>query len=533
MRQNLAAKHRACILQLISFIFIFFFSFYSHAQAPVLRLTNSFTEHAVLYNTDTFQHSAWKPVVYTDSTYTKSNRTWLHRKFFEEHLLQVQHPSFNIFADIVVDEYIGVGKRGIPTSQQRGGNNKSKLNMMNTRGYEASGNIGNKFYFETDLYENQGRFPGYVDSIIRRDTVVPFQNRFKNVGDGKGFDFSYSTARLIYIPNPHFLFNLGYGTNFIGDGYRSLLLSDYNTNYPYLRAAASFGHFQYSVMWSQYISGTTRNIYAFGYPRKWGQTYLLDWQASRNLSVGLFNSVISAYQTKENHTNVGGSLFSPIIFLHASKSSGVKNNDLAGLNLKYRITPKINVYGQFLADNFGSVEWENRYGFQLGLRIGDLFKVKGWNVLGEANLVRPYTYATDTITTVYAHNNEPLAHPDGANFKEIVFVSDYTYKRWWFRLEAFANRYGADSSAETDFGQNIFKPLSLHSKETNIKASQGLYTSLYYGDIRVAYILNKKTNLRIEVGGAARSETNKTDNYKDIFFYVGVRTTFRKLIYDF
>lgn len=507
------------------------FTFHSTAQSPILSVTNSFDQQAILYNTDTFMHTAWRPVIYIDSAYIKSNRKWLHRKFFEEHLLQLQQPQFNIFADIVVDEYIGKGNRSIPT--WRNNTDESTIAVMNTRGYEIKGNIGEKFYFETALYENQARFPGYVDSIIRRDTVIPFQSRFKNIGDGKGFDFSYSTARLIYMPGKHFLFDLGFGTNFIGDGYRSLLLSDYNTSYPYLRAAYNFGQFQYSVMWSQYIGETKKNIYAFGYPRKWGQTYLLDWQATKKISIGLFNTVMSPYNTSDNRINLSISQFSPVMFLHAYGSSKIESNDMAGLNIKFRATKKINIYGQFLADQFGSDEWKNRYGLQLGARAGDLFSVKGWNALAEVNLVRPYTYASDKSTTVYAHNNQPLAHPNGANFKEVLFVTDYTYKRWWFRLEAFANRYGADSSVQADYGQNIFKPLLQRSKEDNIKTSQGLYTSLYYGDLRFAYILNNKTNLRIESGFTLRSESNKTYNYKDVFFYIGIRTTFRKLIYDF
>src|ERR1044072_3278769 len=140
-------KTRIKNLQITVVFFLVFYSFTSSAQSSVLRVTNNFNQQNILYNTDTFAHTIWKPVLYTDSAYIKSNRSWLYRKFFEEHLLQVQHQSFNIFADIIVDEYIGAGKRGIPTNQQSPG--KSKLHLMNTRGYEAGGNIGNKFYFET------------------------------------------------------------------------------------------------------------------------------------------------------------------------------------------------------------------------------------------------------------------------------------------------------------------------------------------------------------------------------------------------
>ncbi len=515
------------------FLFFFFFGcFNSNAQAPVLRLTNNFNQQSVLYNTDTFAHTAWKPVLYTDSTYIKSNRSWLHRKFFEEHLLQLQHSSFNIFADIIVDEYIGPGKRSIPTGPTAA--ESSKFNMMNTRGYEAGGNIGNKFYFETAVYENQGRFPGYVDSFIRIRGVVPYQNQYKNIGDGKGFDFTYSSARLVYTPNKYLLFDLGFNNNFIGDGYRSLLLSDYNTVYPYFKTAVTAGNFQYSVMWSQYVSQPKADIYALGYPRKWGQTYLLDWHATKHFNVSLFNSVISPNETADHKKDIGVSLASPILFLHASKSpSGIELNNIDGLNLKYLVTPSVNIYAQVMLDNWGSAGWEKRYGWQAGIRVSDLLKVEHLNIQAEFNTVRPYSYASDSIVTVYSHNNEPLAHPLGSNFKEGIFIADYTYKSWWFRVEAFIAHYGADSSVNVDYGRNIFRSLDLHTLQNDVSTGDGLNTKIYYGDLRIAYVLNKKSNLRIEAGGVYRKESNAFKNFTDIYAYIGVRMSFRKLIYDF
>lgn len=517
----------------IFFLFAFFFQcFFSFSQAPVLRLTNNFTQGNILYNTDTFAHTIWKPVLYTDSTYIKSGRSWLYRKFFEEHLLQVQHSTYNIFADIILDEYIGEGKRGIPTNRQTPG--KSKLHLMNTRGYEAGGNIGNKFYFETAVYENQGRFPGYIDSFIRTKGVIPYQNRYKNFGNGRGFDFTYSSARLIYIPNKHFLFDLGFNNNFIGDGYRSLFLSDYNTVYPYFRTALTLGNFQYSVMWSQYTSEFERTIYALGYPRKWGQTYVLDWHATKQFNISVFNAVISPNETADHKKDVGISLASPIMFVHADKSpSGVQLNNISGLNLKYSITPSVNIYAQGMLDESGNADWQKRYGWQAGVRVSGLANINGLNALVEFNTVRPYSYASANIATIYSHNNEPLAHPLGANFKEGVFVTDYTYKSWWFRLEAIASHYGNDSSANVDYGRDIFKLTDLHSKENNVNTGQGLRTKLYYGDFKAAYVLNNKTNLRLETGAVYRKESNIDKKYRDVYFYIGVRMSFRKLIYDF
>ena len=529
--QYLKNVRSASLLSLVLFLLIALLPACLSAQAPVLRITNSFTQQPVLYNTDTFFHTAWKPVLYTDSTYQQSDRSWLYRKFFEEHLVQIQEPGFNIFGDVIVDEDAGVTKRAIPTSKPNQTDN-TKFLYINTRGYDLSGNIGDKFYFQTDFYETQENFPGYVDSLIRETGVIPFQNRTKGYKK-KGFDFSNSLAKLVYTPNKHLLFNLGYGTNFIGDGYRSLLLSDYNTSYPYFRTAITLGKLQYSVMYSQYIADDNSYTYAEGYPRKWGQTYLLDWHATKNFNIGIFNAVISSIEDADHNKDFGLTHFSPVIFAHASNSpSGLKNNDIYGLNLKYTIAPAIDAYAQVMLDKTGSDDWQKRYGYQIGIRAGNLFDIDGLNAQAEFNTVRPYSYASDTITTAYAHSGESLAHPLGANFKEGVFVADYTYQRWWLRVEAMAARYGNDTSA-SNFGHNVFKPLYTHTTTDNVSTDQGVLTRLYYGDVRVAYILNKKTNLRIETGAVYRNEKNRLSKYTDLYFYAGVRISFRKLIYDF
>src|SRR3954452_19835670 len=252
-------------------------------QTTALRLYNSWNINK-LYTDTSIVHTAWKPMLYLDTVSPPSTRSWFYRKVFNEHLLSVQQPNYTIYGDIILDEYIGYDSRAIKANN--GSKDNYHIPMMNTRGYEVSGSIGKSFYFETNFYENQGRFGAYVDSFIRRYKIIPRQAMFKNIGDGLGFDFNYSNGRLIYTPNKHLLFDVGYSRNFVGDGYRSLLLSDFATDHPYFRAALTFGNFQYSAMWSQYVTETpgTHNLYAYGYPRKWAQTYLVDWKATKHFT---------------------------------------------------------------------------------------------------------------------------------------------------------------------------------------------------------------------------------------------------------
>lgn len=526
----------------------------SHAQENVVLTSSHPLALDQAYRRNDVIHTAWKPLLFTDSVTPSSQNKWIKRKFLEEHLLNVQEPGFNIYGDIIVDEYIGYDKRGtIPKKNIP--NDTYKVPMMNTRGYEVTGNIGSKFYFETNFYENQGRFAAYIDSIVRPINIedgvhalrmIPRQARYKpeRRGDGPGFDWSYSNARLVYIPTKHTLFELGYGRNFIGDGYRSMLMSDYATDNPYFKTTLTFGKFQYSAMWSQYFVNIDQphNLYAYGYERKWGNTYLIDYQVTKNFTASLFQSIMQAgVETRPNEngtlverSDLTASFASPLIFAHGGKSkSGVKNNQLVGLNLKYKVANKTFAYGQFAADEFGK-DTKNRYAAQIGIRSADLGGVDNLNALVEFNTARPYTYSSSNTQTTYSHSLVPLAHPLGANFKEFLGTVDYTYKRWWIRFEAFAAQSGNDSTgiSDTNFGRSVIN-ISGNYPTGTISTGQGVKTNIYFGDLKLAFVLNKKTNLRIEGGLTYRSEKNYQKKYEDIVATIGVRMSFRNLVYDF
>ena len=535
-RTKPSVKPASYTIRYLLLLFIFTAA-YSIAGAQVgqrLRIYNSWDE-VKLYNNDTIAHTVWKPVIYTDSLVREDrSQPWLKRKFFQEHLLQVQNKDINIYGDIVIDEYVGKSNR---YAKMVGAKNINvKTPSVDTRGFEVSGNIGSKIYFETNFYENQGKFGGYIDSFIRQYKVIPGQASYKNIGDGSGFDFSSSSARVTYIPNKTLLFDLGYGKNFIGDGYRSLLMSDWSVNYPYFRVALTFGKFQYSAMWSQYVShvdGTLDNH--AGFYRKWAQTYVLDWNAAPGFNISLFESVIWPDQLHgpDRQKDISASLLSPVIFLHGSKSpSGVSNNDILGLNAKLKVYERSYLYGQFVVNQFGS-GWKNRTGFQLGVRSGDVFELRGLNVDAEFNTVRPYTYAGSSPDVSYSNADQGLAHPLGANFREGIVTATYTYKKWWLRGELFVASYGVDTG-QSNYGHNIFALLPSQSPVTgSVSNGQGVSTNLVYLDLRAAYIINPLSNLRLETGITYRRETNSLSNFKDLIFYIGIRTTFRSLLYDF
>ena len=127
------------------------------------------------------------------------------------------------------------------------GSDGHRTTWVNTRGAEIKGTIGKQFAFYTNIKENQAVFPEYIDDYCTTIGVVPgqgFANRFKT----NGRDFTNASAYLAYRPVKWFDATLGYGKNFIGDGYRSMMLSDNAANYPYLKLKAEFWRIQYTCM---------------------------------------------------------------------------------------------------------------------------------------------------------------------------------------------------------------------------------------------------------------------------------------------
>ncbi len=105
-------------------------------------------------------------------------------------------------------------------------NNDQRL-FLNTRGLYVRGKIANKIGFYAYLTDNQERDPIYVQQWINDRKAVPgegFYKTFKATGgydyfDARGY-FTFNAAKYIDV-------TFGYDKNFIGNGYRSLFLSDF------------------------------------------------------------------------------------------------------------------------------------------------------------------------------------------------------------------------------------------------------------------------------------------------------------------
>lgn len=493
------------------------------------------------YLDSSVSHTTLKAILHEESEglyatdTTGPRRGWIYRKLFREHLIEMRKPEFNVFVDFLPDVTVGRSSR-------------DKTLWLNTRGVRIQANVGKNFYFESSFYENQGVFPAYIDSFASKYRVIPGQGEVKyNTVFGKTYDFAYVNANLTYRPNKYLDLSIGYGNNFIGDGYRSLMLSDISFSYPYLKVTGNLGNVQYTSMWAQFMDLTNKRFedayFDKGYNKKWGVFHFLDWAVTKKLNIGLFDAVIWAdADSVGRKRGFDWTYMNPVIFLRPAEFSvGSSDNAMIGLNVKYKLLPNVTTYGQFVLDEFklseffgGEGWWANKWAMQLGFRSFDLFKVKKLDLQGEYNVVRPYTYSFRNSFANYAHYNQSLAHPLGANFQEVLGIASYTYKRWYLRGQITYAGYGLDPDAATNYGKEIIlKDYSTRVQEYGNKIGQGIKTNLLYATGSLAYVINPKYNLRLETSITGRQEKNDLGKTNELIFQFGLRTTFRQFYYDF
>lgn len=503
----------------------------------------------VLYSPQTRLHTSSKPFLFKDELLAKfdsiqSNQpvasdNWFMRKLFNEHLIEVSKEDYTFYADFLPDLTIGKDMMG-----------DKRRTWMNSRGFQAGVTLGEKFTFYTSATENQAVFPQYLSDYIDEKRVVTGQGTTK-FGSGNEKDWMNATASLTYDFSKYFQATVAYDKNFIGDGYRSLLLSDFSSNYTHLKFTGTIGHVQYTSVWAYMNDPTNKRSDQFGATdrygdgKKWGVFQYIDYNATNRFSIGFFQAITWANQDAAGKRGFDFTYINPVMFLRPVESNNSSSPDkmFLGLNSKYKVLKNVTAYGQFLLGEFTAKEFfagkgyvHNKWGAQFGVRGFDIFDIKNLNFLVEYNTARPYTYAHFDSGSNYSNNAEPLAHPLGANFREIVGIANYAWKRFDFSAQLNYNQKGLDPEDGTNMGGDIFQSYRTFPNRYGNHIGQGIKSQVVYADAKAAYVLNPKYNLRFEVGYSQRYQKIEYDTplkHKSGVFSIGLRSSLRSLYSDF
>jgi hypothetical protein len=415
-------------------------------------------------------------------------------------------------------------------------------------GLNLNSSIGKKWSTQFTLISDHSKYPSFVDSLVQNKNISPGYGYSKN---GQSF---YGQGNITFTADENFTFQLGYGKNFIGDGYRSLFLSDNANSYPYLKVTANIWKLKYMALYTNYQDIRDSDGSINNYFQKLSTVHYLSYNMAKWLNIGLFESIIWQSQEGEFYRGYDINYFNPVILLRPTEySQGSSDNALLGGSVKVKIKKKNILYAQVILDEFklnevkaGTGWWANKYGYQFGLKSYDFLWIKNLSIQLEYNMVRPFTYTHSynptSISTLqnYAHFNAPLAHPLGANFNEITGGITYQKKRWIVEGLTTMAKIGLDTSATSSIGQDVYIPNNDRPDNSNgnsidygYTTAGGLTTDIINSTLKVSYVINTKSLLLLQVGITNRTYKNSVESSSTNMFFIGVKTAITNRYFDF
>ena len=498
-------------------------------------------------------HTAAKPYIYQDvaryydlkqvnlQTY-KEGTSWWSKKLFNEHLVQVQGDDYWFTFDPIFD-------------LQAGKDNAADFSTTfnNTRGVYIQGGLGKQFSFSTSFYESQGRFAHYINNYAESlrafgpdPAIIPGRGigkRFKK----DAYDYPVAEAYLSYTPNKFINIQFGHGKNFIGDGYRSLLQSDVSSPSTFLKLNTKFWKIKYTNTWMWLRDVRPEVVQDKAFLTKYMANHYLSWNVSKRFNLGLFESVM---WTNSNDRGFDVNYLNPLIFFRALEfeTGQGAGNALVGLSGKYKLSNNANIYSQFILDEFslnditgGKKSWKNKYGYQIGLKYFNAFKIDNLLFQMEYNRVRPYTYSHNTIVLNYAHDNQSMAHLWGSNFSETILIGRYHYNRWFADAKIVFGKKGFDFNNDVDdfsYGGDIYRNYNERPFDSGVTVGQGNTTNIFHFELQSGYVLNPTTNLKLFAYVSYRdfnpdADTAASFKNSTLWFSLGLRTDLFNWYFDF
>ncbi len=129
--------------------------------------------------------------------------------------------------------------------------------FQNTRGLTLRGRIANKIGFATYLTDNQERVPSYVREWITARKAVPGAGFYKDF-KGTGYDYFDARGYITFNAAKYIDVAFGYDRNFIGNGHRSLFLSDFGNSNLFLKLNTRIWKFNYQNLFMELHNADNR-----------------------------------------------------------------------------------------------------------------------------------------------------------------------------------------------------------------------------------------------------------------------------------
>lgn len=409
--------------------------------------------------------------------------------------------------------------------------------FLNSRGVSLRGRIANKIGFAASIIDNQERDPLYVQSWENKFKSVPGAGYYKDF-KGTGFDYFDARGYFTFTVAKYIDVAFGYDKNFIGNGYRSLFLSDFGNDALFLKLNTRIWKINYQNLFMELQQTEPRGADRL-LRKKYAAFHHLDVNVTKQLNVGLFEGVMFG---RSNHYEFG--YLNPVIFYRSiEQQNGSFDNSVAGIDFKLNTLKQVQFYGQFLLDEFNLKQikknngwWANKWGLQLGAKYINAFGIKNLDLQLEHNRVRPYTYSHRDSVASYTHYNQPLAHPLGANFSELIGIARYQpAPKWTIIGKIMYWKQGLDTGSRS-FGSNIFLPNMppYRQGDYGYEIVSGVESKTAFLSFLLSYEL--KESLFIEASATYRKfdvASNTSLSTKTTIIGAGIRWNMHRRVFEF
>ncbi|MFT4205286.1 MAG: hypothetical protein QM610_15385 [Chitinophagaceae bacterium] len=479
--------------------------------------------------------------------YLQVNRQWVPAE-------KIVGKSDNLFTDspLPTHLYENYGSNNSfvldPMATAQFGKNESVKTYQGSIGLTMHGDIGDKVGFYGSYTYNQERDPLYVQEYIDARKAVPGIAAYHTGSNGK---INYSDFRIGVTTHAgkHLDFQLAYDQFFIGEGFRSLYLSNFGSPYLFLKAHAQVGRVSYTTAVARTYAPyeiIDNGLEDQGRPSNYMVFHYVSWQATKWLKFGFYENNMF---NNEKNGGIQLGMLNPFIFNRAmSQNVGNSGKSSIGLDFKANIAQRVSAYGTLLINefvakeffNYGGGDWRNKHALQLGAKYVDAFSIKNLDLQAEYNWVRPYTYTDKWAVNNFVHYNQPLADPLGANFHELIGILKYRpIPKLYITGKIIGYKKGLDTTAEfatsraAMHGGDLFRAYTDgRAQDENIKVGDGIGLKNLYGSLNVAYQLFP--NLFVDGNFSIRNaDIDGMPKNHTKFFSFGVRWNMARRAFDF
>lgn len=433
-------------------------------------------------------HSAVRPYLRSDLTLLPGADSLLAPASLPW-MARAEDPARRLRGGPLVDAQAGADLRGADPLRHRLG-----------AGFWFDADAGSRWSFHLDGMAWNERFPLYIDSLVRSTQVAPGEGYA--YGDGPSYTHYEVNGHADVAVGKYFHFTLGRGRHFIGEGVRSMFLSDNAYSHPYFKITTTAWHIRYVNLFTRMsdIRGSGGDLGR--YRKKYASFHYLSWNASKRVNFGVFEAIVWQDNDPDYPRGFDVNYLNPAIFLRPVEFSlGSPDNALLGFAFNVKVGRRSLIYSQLMLDEFllyqvraGQGWFGNKQSFQLGVVSHGAFGNEALTLRAELNYVRPFMYTHSDTRQNYSHAGEPLAHPYGSNFWEALVQGEWRRDRWLVRDLFSVAQLGSDTSnaPNSSYGNNIFLPESARPLRDGVRYEND---DFFLGDVSDVWIVHNELSV--------------------------------------